>query len=67
MKDSKEKNSKNEENEEGNGQKSKTVLGIFTREQFMMLCVGIGLILLILIITIPSVILTTRPGMDFLL
>lgn len=59
MKDSKEKNSNNEENEEGDGKKSKTILGIFTREQFIMLCVGIGLILL-LIITIPSVILTTR-------
>lgn len=64
MKDIKEKTSNNKEYEEEDGQESKTILGIFTREQFIMLCVGIGLILLLIIIIIPSVVLTTRSGTD---
>ncbi|XP_056328893.1 protein FAM151A [Danio aesculapii] len=44
-----------EEDEEEEGKEAKTVLGIFTREQFIMLCVGLGLIALLLIITLTSV------------
>lgn len=43
------------EGEEAEGKEAKTVLGIFTREQFIMLCVGLGLIALLLIITLTSV------------
>ncbi|XP_066512667.1 protein FAM151A-like [Hoplias malabaricus] len=36
----------------------KSVLGVFTKEQFTMLCVGVGLVLLLIIITVTSVLLT---------
>ncbi|XP_051984045.1 protein FAM151A-like [Xyrauchen texanus] len=56
MEDKQENDCKNEADEEKEGQETKTILGIFTRKQFTLLCVGIGLILL-LIITITSVFL----------
>ncbi|XP_051554381.1 protein FAM151A [Myxocyprinus asiaticus] len=56
MEDKQENNCKNEADEEKERKEPKTILGIFTRKQFTLLCVGIGLILL-LIITITSVFL----------
>ncbi|XP_055058628.2 protein FAM151A [Misgurnus anguillicaudatus] len=60
MDNKEEKNSDKEENEERDGKEPKAILGIFTREQFIMLCVGFGLIVLLLIIAIPLIILTTN-------
>ncbi|XP_016379048.1 protein FAM151A [Sinocyclocheilus rhinocerous] len=53
-----EKNCNSEE--EGERKEPKTFLGIFTREKFIMLCVVIGLIALLLIITLTSVFVITR-------
>lgn len=58
------KNSNNEEDEEGERREPKTFMGIFTREQFIMLCIGIGLIALLLIITLTSVFVIMRSGME---
>ncbi|XP_067310193.1 protein FAM151A [Pseudorasbora parva] len=60
MDDKEEKNCNNEEDEDGERTEPKTILGIFTREQFIFLCIGIGLIALLLIITLTSVFLISR-------
>lgn len=52
-----------EEDEEGERIEPKTILGIFTREQFIMLCIGVGLIALLLIIILTSVFVIRRSGM----
>lgn len=51
-----------EEEEEEENKQPKTIMGIFTREQFIMLCVAVGLVLLLIIITIPAVIVTQSSG-----
>lgn len=58
------KNSNNEEDEEGERREPKKYMGIFTRKQFIMLCVGISLIALLLIITLTSVFLIMSSGME---
>lgn len=64
MDDKEEKNCNNEEeDEEGERIEPKTILGIFTREQFIMLCIGVGLIALLLIIILTSVFVIRRSGM----
>lgn len=56
-------NESQQDEEEEDGEKAeKTILGIFTKEQFTMLCVAVGLIVLLLIITVTSVLLTTSSG-----
>ncbi|KAF7692326.1 protein FAM151A [Silurus meridionalis] len=40
----------------------KTILGICTRQQFNMLCVAVGLVVLLIIITVTSVVLTMNSG-----
>lgn len=64
MDNNEEKNCNNEEAEEGERKEPKTFMGIFTREQFIMLCIGIGLIALLLIITLTSVFVIMRSGME---
>ncbi len=59
-----EKNCNSEE--EGETKEPKTFLGIFTGEKFIMLCVVIGLVALLLIITLTSVFVITRSGMETL-
>ncbi|KAK7158893.1 hypothetical protein R3I94_005279 [Phoxinus phoxinus] len=60
MDDKEEKNCNNEDDEEGERIEPKTILGIFTREQFIMLCVGVGLIALLLIVVLTSVFVIRR-------
>ncbi|KAK1790724.1 hypothetical protein P4O66_014584 [Electrophorus voltai] len=55
-KEKREENRKDEE--EGEGKNLKTVLGIFTKKQFTMLCVGVSLVVLLLIITVTSFVVT---------
>lgn len=43
--------------EEDEQKEPKTILGIFTRQQFTMFCVAVGLVVLLLIITVTSVLL----------
>ncbi|KAL7842026.1 hypothetical protein SRHO_G00237150 [Serrasalmus rhombeus] len=61
-----EKKDEREENKRDEGEseekRAKTVLGIFSREQFIMLCVGVGLLLLLTVITVTSVLLTMNSG-----
>lgn len=62
--DERKQNEMNEsqQDEEGDEEKEpKTVLGILTRQQVIMLCVAVGLVVLLLIITVSSV-LTTKSG-----
>ncbi|XP_076838310.1 protein FAM151A [Brachyhypopomus gauderio] len=56
QKEKTEENKKDEE--EYDEKKQKSVLGIFTKKQFTMLCVGAGLVVLLLIITVTSVVVT---------
>ncbi|RXN17494.1 protein FAM151A [Labeo rohita] len=63
MEEKDEKNFNSEEN--GKRKEPKTFLGIFTREKFIMLCVGIGLIALLLIITLTSVFVITKSDASF--
>ncbi|XP_072525519.1 protein FAM151A [Salminus brasiliensis] len=53
---------KDEEEDEDEEKEAKTVLGVFTREQFTMLCVGVGLLVLLIVITVTSVLLTRNSG-----
>ncbi|KAG5286455.1 hypothetical protein AALO_G00015040 [Alosa alosa] len=41
----------------------KSIMGIFTREQFIMLCVAVGLAILLIVIVVPAVVVTqTQSG-----
>lgn len=63
MDDKEEKNCNNEEeDEEGERIEPQKILGIFTRGQFIMLCIGIGLIALLIVI-LTSVFVIRRSGM----
>lgn len=64
MDNKEEKNWNNEEDEEGERMEPKKCMGIFTRQQLIMLCIGIGLIALLLIITLTSVFVIMRSGME---
>ncbi|KAL7850928.1 hypothetical protein AOLI_G00212840 [Acnodon oligacanthus] len=61
-----EKKDEREENKWDEGEseekRPKTVLGIFSRQQFLMLCVGVGLLLLLTVITVTSMLLTMNSG-----
>lgn len=48
--------------EEDEEKEPKTILGIFTRQQFTMFCVAVGLVVLLLIITVTSMLLTKNSG-----
>lgn len=48
-----------EKNEE---QEPKTILGVFTRQQFTMICVAVGLVVLLIIITVTSMVLPIDSG-----
>jgi len=63
MDDKEEKNCSNEDDEEEERKEPKTILGIFTRKQFVVLCIGIGLIALLLVIILTSVFVIRRSGM----
>lgn len=57
------KSNKSQTDEEEDEEKEpKAILGILTRQQFTMLCVSVGLVVLLLIITVPSVVLTMSSG-----
>ncbi|TRY87537.1 hypothetical protein DNTS_007092 [Danionella cerebrum] len=58
MEDKKQENY--EDDEDGERKEEKRILGIFTREQFNMLCVALGLITLLLIITLTSVFVSRK-------
>ncbi|XP_062843358.1 protein FAM151A [Trichomycterus rosablanca] len=59
MDETKEKREESHEDEDDDEeQNTKRILGIFTRQQFTMLCVAVGLVLLLIIITVVSVVLT---------
>ncbi|XP_073705537.1 protein FAM151A [Garra rufa] len=58
MEEKDEKNCNSEE--KGERKEPKTFLGIFTRDKFIMLCVGIGLFALLLIIILTSVFVITK-------
>lgn len=62
--DQRKKNSKeSHQGEEEDKKEPKTLLGIFTRQQFTVLSVAVGLVVLLLIIAIPSLVLTTNSGL----
>ncbi|KAK2901194.1 hypothetical protein Q8A67_009309 [Cirrhinus molitorella] len=58
MEEKDEKNCNTEE--KGDGKEPKTYLGIFSKDKFIMLCVGIGLVALLLIITLTSLFVITK-------
>lgn len=63
MEERKDRRGEDPQGEDKDGEKrGKTVLGVFTQQQFNMLSVGVGLFLLLFVITVTSVLLTKNSG-----
>lgn len=63
MDERKKKNNESQKDEEEDEEKeTKTILGIFTRQQFTIFCVAVGLVVLLLVVTVTSVVLTVNSG-----
>lgn len=63
----KKSNERQQDVKEDEEKEPKTILGVFTRQQFTMLCVALGLLVLLLILTVTSVVLTMKSGSGKLL
>lgn len=59
----KENSKESHQGEEEVKKEPEALLGIFTRQQFTVLCVAVGLVVLLLIIAIPSLVLTMNSGL----
>ncbi|KAK2868223.1 hypothetical protein Q7C36_000094 [Tachysurus vachellii] len=65
MDERKKKSNNSQEDEEKDEEKEpKTILGVFTKQQFTMICVAVGLVVLLLIITVTSVVLPINSGSE---
>ncbi|XP_053507012.1 protein FAM151A [Ictalurus furcatus] len=58
----KKSNESQKDEEEDEEKETKTILGIFTRQQFTIFCVALGLVVLLLVVTVTSVVLTMNSG-----